>query len=72
MVGLFESISSSESSLPVNYLLSLIISATHWRWQLGVAALPSALFLALLYAIRAAHAGSSPRTAPMKLSTSST
>ena len=35
-----------------NYLLSLMhLGAAQWRWQLGVAAVPSILFLALLYAI---------------------
>jgi MFS transporter, SP family, arabinose:H+ symporter len=35
-----------------NYILSLLhLGEAQWRWQLGVAAIPSALFLALLYAI---------------------
>src|SRR5438309_6319644 len=35
-----------------NYLLSLMhLGDAQWRWQLGIAAFPSALFLALLYAI---------------------
>ncbi len=35
-----------------NYLISLLhLGATQWRWQLGVAAFPSFLFLLLLYGI---------------------
>ncbi len=35
-----------------NYLLALLNLGTHlWRWQLGVAAIPSAAFLLLLYGI---------------------
>lgn len=35
-----------------NYLISLLrLGAIEWRWQLGVAAFPAALFLALLYGI---------------------
>jgi sugar porter (SP) family MFS transporter len=35
-----------------NYVISLLhLGAAQWRWQLGIAAFPSALFLALLYAI---------------------
>jgi len=35
-----------------NYILSLMhLGGAQWRWQLGIAAFPSALFLALLYAI---------------------
>ncbi len=35
-----------------NYLISLLhLGAAQWRWQLGVAALPSIVFLVLLYGI---------------------
>jgi sugar porter (SP) family MFS transporter len=35
-----------------NYLIALLnLGATQWRWQLGVAAIPSVLFLVMLYGI---------------------
>jgi sugar porter (SP) family MFS transporter len=35
-----------------NYLIRLLhLGATEWRWQVGVAALPAAIFLALLFGI---------------------
>jgi SP family arabinose:H+ symporter-like MFS transporter len=35
-----------------NYLIGLVVSGAHeWRWQLGVAILPAALFLAMLFGI---------------------
>src|SRR5579883_3511433 len=35
-----------------NYAIAMLISGeVQWRWQLGIAALPAALFLVLLYAI---------------------
>jgi len=60
LVGMFRSTSSSGILLAYlsNYLISLAhLGPLQWRWQLGVAAIPSLLFLIMLYAYRAAHAG---------------
>ena len=41
-----------------NYLISLLnLGLQQWRWQLGVAAIPSLMFLIMLTASPAAHAG---------------